>query len=252
MKITSSMLLNIMLLTILSASFFLVSTTAETASTHEYDPWIDIWPIEGDGEINLYDAVELLTKYGTKGDPTRNVNVTNWPEWWPCPGEMNITNWPLDEEGNIKVSLSYSSGAMNTTMVDRIIVFQSSGLWESRAYLYCPNYGHFLFEFCHEKEVNITAVWLQLSQTRGPYDVSDCWYDVTINGQTHPRITTTSYAHSDMVCAVPLNITGLGHSIVQGINTLDVDSKGYDNSNPPQWYPTAVFQVTLFIEYKTN
>jgi len=66
MKITSSMFLNVILLTIVSASFFLLNTTAETANTHEYDPWVDL---DDDGDIDLYDAVELLTRYGSKGTP---------------------------------------------------------------------------------------------------------------------------------------------------------------------------------------
>lgn len=95
------MLLNITLLMILSASFLLVNTTAETASTHGYDPWVDIWPIEGDGEINLYDAVELLTKYGTTGDPTRNVNVTNWPSSWTDGKEYLFFNYKFGNRPTI-------------------------------------------------------------------------------------------------------------------------------------------------------
>ena len=68
MKITSSMLLNIMLLTILSASFFLVNSTAsnyETTSV-EYDPWRDL---NDDGVINIYDVVMVTGIYGSTGTP---------------------------------------------------------------------------------------------------------------------------------------------------------------------------------------
>lgn len=70
MKITSSMLLNIMLLTILSASFFLVNTTANTSNyetaSAKYDPWRDL---NDDGIINIYDVVMVTGIYGSTGTP---------------------------------------------------------------------------------------------------------------------------------------------------------------------------------------
>ena len=81
MKITSSMLLNIMLLTILSASFFLVSSTAsnyETTSV-EYNPWRDL---NDDGIIDIYDVVMVTGIYRSTGTPINktallyNVNDT--------------------------------------------------------------------------------------------------------------------------------------------------------------------------------
>jgi hypothetical protein len=46
------------------------------SSTNSYDPWLDY---NGDGKINLQDLVQFANSYGTTGDPTRNVYVTNWP-----------------------------------------------------------------------------------------------------------------------------------------------------------------------------
>lgn len=43
----------------------------------EYDPWYDI---NDDGKIDLKDYFGVGLKYGTEGDSTKNVNVTNWPE----------------------------------------------------------------------------------------------------------------------------------------------------------------------------
>lgn len=41
-----------------------------------YDPWLDY---DGNGIIDAHDLHPLGQAYGTSGDPTRNVNVTNWP-----------------------------------------------------------------------------------------------------------------------------------------------------------------------------
>lgn len=51
----------------------------------EYDPWLDY---NGDGKIDINELHPLGQAYGTSGDPTRDVSVTNWP---------------LDGEGNLKV-----------------------------------------------------------------------------------------------------------------------------------------------------
>jgi hypothetical protein len=50
-----------------------------------YDPWSDI---NDDGKMRVDDVLDVASRFGTDGDPTRNVNVTNWPKssdvpiWW--------------------------------------------------------------------------------------------------------------------------------------------------------------------------
>jgi hypothetical protein len=71
----------------------------------EYDPWSDI---DGDGTIGILDVVQVTNKYATTGDPTRNVNVTNWP---PSLGSSNpnyttyeqnvFKGIPSDREGTL-------------------------------------------------------------------------------------------------------------------------------------------------------
>jgi len=66
MKIAS-----LLLICVVMGSVFLVG---RTASYGVYDPWCDY---DDDGDIDLYDAVEMAGNYGTSGDPTKNVYVTN-------------------------------------------------------------------------------------------------------------------------------------------------------------------------------
>ena len=53
----------------LIASFLLVGVTAS-----EYDPWCDL---DDNGEIDIFDVVNVAVKYATTGDATKNVTVTN-------------------------------------------------------------------------------------------------------------------------------------------------------------------------------
>ena len=55
------------------------------ASMGGYNPWVDY---NDDGKINYLDLYSLAKAYGTTGDPTKDVRVTNWPVstevnvWW--------------------------------------------------------------------------------------------------------------------------------------------------------------------------
>ena len=72
---------------ILAVTLYPRITTSNTwEPINPYDPWID-W--DDNGEIDIFDKVAVGTRFGSTGDPTKNVTVTNFP---------------LDEEGNLKVS----------------------------------------------------------------------------------------------------------------------------------------------------
>jgi hypothetical protein len=61
----------------LTATLFMILPTKSNPGIGEYDPWVDL---KTDGTIDIYDAIILGNAYGTSGDPTKNVNVTNWPQ----------------------------------------------------------------------------------------------------------------------------------------------------------------------------
>jgi len=56
-----------------------------------YDPWADI---NDDGKIDIRDIAYVAAQFGTYGDPTKNVTVTNWP----LIQNVNVTNWPVSTE----------------------------------------------------------------------------------------------------------------------------------------------------------
>jgi hypothetical protein len=73
MKIGRNMIIAIMITFCFTATLFMVIPIRSANSP--YDPWIDY---NDDGKINLQELVLLANSYGTTGDPTKNVNVTNW------------------------------------------------------------------------------------------------------------------------------------------------------------------------------
>lgn len=69
------MILSVAIVSILLGSLF-VSNVLLAQSGSEYDPWIDN---NEDGIIDVNDLSSMAQTYGTSGDPTKNVSVTNWP-----------------------------------------------------------------------------------------------------------------------------------------------------------------------------
>jgi hypothetical protein len=58
------------------ATFCLTATLFMVSSSLGYDPWADI---NEDGQIEMKDIAYSARLYGSSGDPTKNVTVTNWP-----------------------------------------------------------------------------------------------------------------------------------------------------------------------------
>ena len=56
----------------LSVTLFTILPTKSAT----YDPWADL---SGNGKIDIYDVVDVTSIYGTTGNSTKNVTVTNWP-----------------------------------------------------------------------------------------------------------------------------------------------------------------------------
>lgn len=91
MEITFSRLLSIVLVVVFLASVFLVNATtsrSNATNTNVYDPWVDI---NGDGIINIIDLSQIGLGWQAQGDPTRNVNITNWPESLGGSGSRSTT-----------------------------------------------------------------------------------------------------------------------------------------------------------------
>jgi hypothetical protein len=67
-------LLAIFLSSMILALAFCLNVGSQT--TVQYDPWADI---NDDGKIDIKDIAYSSMRFGTLGDPIKNVSVTNWP-----------------------------------------------------------------------------------------------------------------------------------------------------------------------------
>ena len=68
-------LVAVLLCSMILALAFIHNSGSQT--TFQYDPWADI---NDDGKIDAKDIGYTCRLFGTIGDPTKNVNVTNFPQ----------------------------------------------------------------------------------------------------------------------------------------------------------------------------
>jgi len=59
----------------LTSALFIVKPSGSQPQ-RQYDPWMDV---TDDGKIDMDDIGYVCMLFGTGGDSTKNVNVTNWP-----------------------------------------------------------------------------------------------------------------------------------------------------------------------------
>jgi len=72
-------------------------TVIPVGSYGTYDPWMDL---NDDGKITAPDIAAPCAAYGSTGDPTKNVNVTNWPGQLVAYPMRNPTQISLEQEFN--------------------------------------------------------------------------------------------------------------------------------------------------------
>jgi hypothetical protein len=84
----------------LTSTLFMITTSKSQSGVGEYNPWADI---NGDGAVDIFDIVGVAVSFGSTGDSTKNVNVTN--------SLLNtlVANLPTDENGNLKVRIIEST-----------------------------------------------------------------------------------------------------------------------------------------------
>jgi hypothetical protein len=79
-----SKVLGIALVSLFLCTLFLGIATSGNG-TNGYDPWVDY---DESGNVDYMDLYHFAQAYETSGDPTKDVNVTNWPAMQ----NVNITN----------------------------------------------------------------------------------------------------------------------------------------------------------------
>jgi len=125
------------------------------SSSGTYDPWLDY---NGDGIVDLKDVYPMHQAYGTSGDPTRNVNVTNWPQTQ----NVSVVNMPQSTDTNVWYNEHFAASSQ-AWKVD----YRASGFGQLHVLIYAMGlitgesllvevHGE-LFNAAHDSEVLVLA-----------------------------------------------------------------------------------------------
>ena len=76
-----------LVIAVLLGFFLAVTLYPQVTGVGEYDPWSDI---NSDGKMRVDDILDVALRFGSNGDPTRNVTVVNWPN------SSEVTVWYND------------------------------------------------------------------------------------------------------------------------------------------------------------
>jgi len=115
-----------------SIIFLIIPVHSYTPYT--YNPWLDV---NDDGKINLIDTFSTDLAYGTTGDPTKPVTVTNWPQGYSLsqsPGPSNVT-WTNYGVSTTTVYEHFVSGYSRACII-LDIVNMSDGIYSLNVTLY--------------------------------------------------------------------------------------------------------------------
>jgi hypothetical protein len=114
MKITKDLIIVALATFCLTATIFMVVPT-KSGSGSDYYQWADL---DDNGKVDILDAISLANAFGTSGDPTKNVNVTN-PRTKVIQTDVNIS--VIDSPGPHGIGGSITD-AFETEGFDRMFV----------------------------------------------------------------------------------------------------------------------------------
>jgi hypothetical protein len=225
--VLSTFCLTISLFTIIPTRT-LLPTDNVNASKPEYDPWLDY---NEDGIVDISDILDTALAFGSTGDTTKNVNVTNFP---------------LDEHGNLNVNV-VSEPLQAYKKVDRIILLESfsEGVGVEEG-----SFAKFWFDFNPQGNlINISRISIHMIlSTKETWDMHRdyfyfngalwCRYSTSWGVWSYPRTYNETIAYDDSFGG-PL----VTSSILKGINKLDF-KHDMDGTNI-----LYIHRLELFIEY---
>ena len=116
----------------LTATLFLMKPT-RSQTPGQYDPWLDV---NEDGKILIEDVAWVAKAFGTSGDPTKNVNVTN-PRAVTLEKELNISTSFLSGKGSNWTD-SFATGGYDRMFVSAAIIDVSD---RAESFVYVGLYG---------------------------------------------------------------------------------------------------------------
>jgi hypothetical protein len=175
----------------LTSALFMVLSTKSSSGIGEYDPWIDP---NDDGAINYLDGILLGAIWGTTGDPTRNVNITNWQPKYRIDSCEHInfswTDWGLFMGVNHSLPVGHTEGYSRLSLQITLEKWKLGPYWTSVWLDYIAwfiekpvgSFGCFPYYVPIKDTANATVYmnqgWYDVVSVSKPIEVSAPFYDL--------------------------------------------------------------------------
>jgi hypothetical protein len=184
--------------------FTIIPIRSEQGSS--YDAWKDL---NDDGVIDSTDLGMLGTSWATTGDPTKNVNVTNWP---------------IDEQGYLKTVIKPKilKGAERIVLLENFLgkIRFDANSWPEVYFTFIPK----------GELINITGVYCNIIySSTGSWGGSEKFVDIGINYQWSRHYYFWSISPTGENRIMKYDITDISSQIKIGINRAWVCSNIYSD-----------------------
>jgi hypothetical protein len=174
----------------LTATLFMIRPTM--SQTGQYDPWCDI---NDDGQIDMINDIRSVAiLFGTYGDPTKNVNVTNWQPKYRIDSCKHInfswTDWGLFMGVNRSLPVGHTEGYSRLSLQITLEKWKLGPYWTSVWLDYIAwfiekpvgSFGCFPYYVPIKDTANATVYmnqgWYDVVSVSKPIEVSAPFYDL--------------------------------------------------------------------------
>jgi len=211
----------------LTVSLFMIIPTRSSPDIGEYSPWIDV---NDDGVIDISDLVIMVGSIPSAGNPTKNVNVTNWPEDRPLNVKKGIER--------IIIIDTFSQGLEMNPTENEYFYFN----FEPKGFLINVTeiYVNMIYSNCiYTTDADVHLAIPALSIIDHPTDYKSTWiYLPLISIPRSNCYTTATYGHFGYPGAFNFTYTQVG------MNELAIYSNRPNDSRV-----LLIYLLELFVEY---
>jgi hypothetical protein len=159
--IMKTLSLSAVIFLVISLCFVNSTTSILNRAVGEYDPWYDF---DEDGDIDIYDIVDIAGRYDTTGDYLKHISLENWLP--PQPKTLLYYSWPIwwtegsQSGGTVPPPLYVGNYSRMSVLLelDNINVDYGQALWTAQLeWISTPDNSHDTYNFLW---LGSTLVWI--------------------------------------------------------------------------------------------
>jgi hypothetical protein len=252
MKVNKNMIIAVTITFCFIATLLMV-IPIRSQSSGQYDPWFDI---NDDGRINMDEIVASTTAFGATGDPTKNVNVTNWIppeptiEW--C-GDYSI-QWNSSGVQGGPVGNVPLLNVKNYEKMTVILNFSSVHVQAGYCYIFVSAHWSVSPTFNEAYSERLASTLYQLQPQASALAISTDWYPVK---EPYVWVSAWAQANTDFPSSIGGNATfsvyvylsngATAGSLRKTMSWIDYEELNADSNRFASFFLDGFSQMTIHL-----